>query len=247
MPLLRQELEVGRVIVRDPVIRLIRNAEGVFNFASLGGGETQAAPPQASEAAPASGAEGLPSSGTQGLPLLVALANIANGDIHYTDRQTQTELRLSQLDLEVEDLSLDRPLSLELSAAFLAEQQNLHVSGSFGPLGPEGQVEQLAVDASLSLDPLDSVALGQALPQLAETLPPGLGLSGPLRLSSRVSGTAAALMVSDVRLTASVFESDQTNLRVTGEVGPLSAEHGRPAPRWRYCPGAGRPAPTAAL
>ena len=31
-------------------------------------------------------------------------------------------------------------------------------------------------------------------------------------------------MVSDVRLTASVFESDQTNLRVTGEVGPLSAD-----------------------
>ena len=228
MPLLRQELEVGRVIVRDPVIRLIRNAEGVFNFASLGGGETQATPPQASEAAPASGAEGLPSSGTQSLPLLVALANIANGDIHYTDRQTQTELRLSQLDLEVENLSFDRPLSLELSAAFLTQQQNLHISGSFGPLGPEGQVEQLAVDASLSLDPLDSVALGQALPQLAETLPPGLGLSGPLRLSSRVSGTAAALMVSDVRLTASVFESDQTNLRVTGEVGPLSADMAAP-------------------
>jgi len=243
MPLLRQELEVGRVIVRDPVIRLIRNAEGVFNFASLGGGETQATPPQASEAAPAGDGEGLPSSGTQGLPLLkgnrdnnpisqrtsrlpllVALANIANGDIHYTDRQTQTELRLSQLDLEVEDLSLDRPLSLELSAAFLAERQNLHVSGSFGPLGLEGQVEQLAVDASLSLDPLDSAALAQALPQLAETLPAGLGLSGPLRLSSRVSGTAAALMVSDVRLTASVFESDQTNLRVTGEVGPLGAD-----------------------
>ncbi len=218
MPLLRQELEVGRVIVRDPVIRLIRNAEGVFNFASLGGGqtETQDAPPQASEAAPASDGEGL--------LLLIALANIANGDIHYTDRQTQTELRLSQLDLEVGNLSLDQPLSLELSAAFLAEQQNLHLSGSFGPLGPEGQVEQLAVDASLSLDPLDSAALAQALPQLAETLPPGLGLSGPLRLSSRVSGTAAALMVSDVRLTASVFESDQTNLRVTGEVGPLGAD-----------------------
>ena len=185
MPLLRQELEVGRVIVRDPVIRLIRNAEGVFNFASLGRGqtETQGAPPQVSEAAPASDGEGL--------LLLIALANIANGDIHYTDRQTQTELRLSQLDLEVEDLSLDRPLSLELSAAFLAEQQNLHVSGSFGPLGPEMQVEQLAVDASLSLDPLDSAALTQALPKLAETLPAGLGLSGPLRLSSRVSGTAA--------------------------------------------------------
>ena len=46
MPLLRQELEVGRVIVRDPVIRLIRNAEGVFNFASLGREQTQVASPQ---------------------------------------------------------------------------------------------------------------------------------------------------------------------------------------------------------
>ena len=227
MPLLRQELEVGRVIVRDPVIRLIRNAEGVFNFASLGRGQTQVTSPQDSggtQAVPPQASEAAPASGTEGLPLLVALANIANGDIHYTDRQTRTELRLSQIDLEVENLSLDQPLSLELSAAFLAEQQNLRVSGSFGPLGPEVQVEQLAVDASLSLDPLDSVALGQALPQVAETLPPGLGLSGPLRLSSRVSGTAAALMVSDVRLTASVFESDQANLRVTGEVGPLGAD-----------------------
>ena len=227
MPLLRQELEVGRVSVRDPVIRLIRNAEGVFNFASLGRGQTQVASPQDSggtQAAPPQASETAPASGAEGLPLLVALANIANGDIHYTDRQTQTELRLSQLDLEVEDLSFDRPLSLELSAAFLAEQQNLHVSGSFGPLGPQVQVEQLAVDASLSLDPLDTAALAQALPQVAETLPAGLGLSGPLRLSSRVSGTAAALMVSDVRLTASVFESDQANLRVTGEVGPLSAD-----------------------
>lgn len=227
MPLLRQELEVGRIVVRDPVIRLIRNAEGVFNFASLGRGQTQVASPQDSggtQAAPPQASETAPASGAEGLPLLVALANIANGDIHYTDRQTQTELRLSQLDLEVEDLSLDRPLSLELSAAFLAEQQNLHVSGSFGPLGPQVQVEQLAVDASLSLDPLDTAALAQALPQVAETLPPGLGLSGPLRLSSRVSGTAAAPMVSDVRLTASVFESDQANLRVTGEVGPLSAD-----------------------
>ncbi len=227
MPLLRQELEVGRIVVRDPVIRLIRNAEGVFNFASLGRGQTQVASPQDSggtQAAPPQASETAPASGAEGLPLLVALANIANGDIHYTDHHTQTELRLSQLDLEVEDLSLDRPLSLELSAAFLAEQQNLHVSGSFGPLGPQVQVEQLAVDASLSLDPLDTAALAQALPQVAETLPAGLGLSGPLRLSSRVSGTAAAPMVSDVRLTASVFESDQANLRVTGEVGPLSAD-----------------------
>lgn len=219
MPLLRQEIEVRRVSVRDPVIRVIRNAEGVFNFASLVKGETRDAPPQTSEATPASSA----TSGADGLPLLlVALANISNGDIHYTDQGTNTELRVSQIDLEVEDLSFDQPLSLELAAALLSKRPNLHLAGSFGPLGREAEL--LAVDASLRLDPLDSAVLPQALPQLADALPPGLGLSGPLRVSSRISGTVRALMVSDLRLTAAVFESDQANLQVTGEAGPLAPD-----------------------
>ncbi len=214
MPLLRQEIEVRRVLVRDPVIRVIRNPQGVFNFASLGGGETQDAPPQISETTTASSA-------VESLPLLlVALANISNGDIHYTDQHTDTELRVSQLDLKVENLSFDRPLSLELAAAFMSEQQNLYVAGSFGPLGRAVEAELLAVDASLRLDPLESAVLRQTLPQI----PPGLGLSGPLRVSSRVSGTAGALMVSDLRLTASVFESNQANLQVTGEAGPLGPD-----------------------
>ena len=54
-------------------------------------------------------------------------------------------------------------------------------------------------------------------------------------------------MVSDVRLTASVFESDQANLRVTGEVGPLSADMAALRFDGDYCPGAVRPAPAAAL
>lgn len=217
MPLLRREIEVRRVIAHDPVIRVIRNAQGVFNFASLGRGDTLDAPPQTSEATPSSSAESLPL-------LLVALVNISNGDIHYTDQHTNTDLRVGQLDLEVGNLSFDQLFSLELAAAFMSEQQNLHVAGSFGPLGREVQAELLAVDASLRLDPLDSAVLRRALPQVAEALPPGLGLSGPIRVSSRVSGTAGALMVSDLRLTASVFESGQANLQVTGEAGPLGTD-----------------------
>ncbi len=229
LPLLRQKIEIRRVRVREPVIRVIRNAEGVFNFASLGGGETRDAPPHTSEAAPASSAASNAASNAansaDGLPLLlVALASISNGAIHYTDQGTKTELHVSQLDLEVEDLSFDQPLSLELAAALLSERQNLHLAGSFGPLGREGQAELLAVDASLRLDPLDSAVLPRALPQVVKALPPGLGLSGPLRVSSRVAGTVGALTVSDLRLTASVFESDQANLEVTGEAGPLGPD-----------------------
>ena len=216
MPLLNQEIEVKRVILHDPVIRVIRNAQGVFNFASLSGGETPATPPDASETTA--------SSGSGDISLLVALVNITNGDIRYTDQQEKTELRVSQLDLKVEDLSFDKPLSLTLAAAIISDQQNFQLDGTFGPLGKEIQVDTLAIDGSITLDPLDIAAVQKALPQVAEAIPPGLGISGPVRISSQLSGTAGALMLSDLQLTASVFESSEANVKVTGDVGPLSAE-----------------------
>ncbi len=216
MPLLNQEIEVKRVILHDPVIRVIRNAQGVFNFASLSGGDTPDTPPDASDTTE--------SSGSEALPLLVALVNITNGDIRYTDRQENTELRVSQLDLKVEDLSFDKPLSLTLAAAIVSDRQNVQLDGTFGPLGKKIQVETLAIDGRITLDPLDIAAVQKALPQVAEAIPPGLGISGPVRISSQLSGTAGALMLSDLQLTASLFASSEPNVKVTGDVGPVGTD-----------------------
>ena len=216
MPLLNQEIEVKRVILHDPVIRVIRNAQGIFNFASLSGGDMPDAPPDASDTTA--------SIGSGGMPLLVALVNITNGDIQYTDQQENTALRISQLDLKVEDLSFDKPLRIELAAAIVSDQQNFQLDATFGPLGKEIQVDTLAIDGSLTLDPLDITAVQKALPQVAEAIPPGLGISGPVRISSQLSGTARALILSGLQLTASVFESSEPNVKVTGNVGPVGTD-----------------------
>ena len=216
MPLLNQEIEVKRVILHDPVIRVIRNAQGIFNFASLSGGDMPDAPPDASDTTA--------SIGSGGMPLLVALVNITNGDIQYTDQQENTALRISQLDLKVEDLSFDKPLRIELAAAIVSDQQNFQLDATFGPLGKEIQVDTLAIDGSLTLDPLDMTAVQKALPQVAEAIPPGLGISGPVRISSQLSGTARALILSGLQLTASVFESSEPNVKVTGNVGPVGTD-----------------------
>ena len=129
MPLLNQKIEVKRVILHDPVIRVIRNAQGIFNFASLSGGDMPDAPPDASDTTA--------SIGSGGMPLLVALVNITNGDIQYTDQQENAALRISQLDLKVEDLSFDKPLRIELAAAIVSDQQNFQLDATFGPLGKE--------------------------------------------------------------------------------------------------------------
>ena len=216
MPLLNQKIEVKRVILHDPVIRVIRNAQGIFNFASLSGGDMPGAPPDASDTTA--------SIGSGGMPLLVALVNITNGDIQYTDQQANTALRISQLDLKVEDLSFDKPLRIELAAAIVSDQQNFQLDATFGPLGKEIQVDTLAIDGSLTLDPLDMTAVQKALPQVAEAIPPGLGISGPVRISSQLSGTARALILSGLQLTASVFESSEPNVKVTGNVGPVGTD-----------------------
>ena len=216
MPLLNQEIEVKRVILHDPVIRVIRNAQGIFNFASLSGGDRPDAPPDASDTTA--------SIGSGGMPLLVALVNITNGDIQYTDQQENIALRISQLDLKVEDLSFDKPLRIELAAAIVSDQQNFQLDATFGPLGKEIQVDTLAIDGSLTLDPLDMTAVQKALPQVAEAIPPGLGISGPVRISSQLSGTARALILSGLQLTASVFESSEPNVKVTGNVGPVGTD-----------------------
>ena len=216
MPLLNQEIEVKRVILHDPVIRVIRNAQGIFNFASLSGGDMPDAPPDASDTTALIG--------SGGMPLLVALVNITNGDIQYTDQQENAALRISQLDLKVEDLSFDKPLRIELAAAIVSDQQNFQLDATFGPLGKEIQVDTLAIDGSLTLDPLDITAVQKALPQVAEAIPPGLGISGPVRISSQLSGTARALILSGLQLTASVFESSEPNVKVTGNVGPVGTD-----------------------
>ena len=222
MPLLNQEIEVKRVILHEPVIRIIRNAEGVLNFESLASVDSQPAPAGASDSANTpDSADDTPA---RALPLLVSLINITDGEVLYTDQQNSTTLRMSQLDTQVADLSFDQPLTLTITAALLADQQNFTLQGQFGPIGKDVDLNALVVEASLQLDALDTNALQHALPQFAETLPPGLGLSGPLRLSSRLSGTAGALQLSELDLSASVLESTEPNVKVTGTLGPVGPD-----------------------
>ncbi|MFQ5899656.1 MAG: AsmA-like C-terminal region-containing protein [Candidatus Methylomirabilia bacterium] len=213
LPLLRQELRVKRLILHKPVITVIRDESGRLNFASLGRpGQEAGKQETGSAASPAA---------TAALPFLVSLVDVADGEARYLDRKDGVDVRVSQLDLTVEDVGFDRPVSIDLTAAVLAERQNLRIKGRVGPLRPTVGFSAVPVQGEIELAPLNSDALQQALPQITQRLPQGLGLSGPLRANIAVSGTAAALTLSKVQLTAAVFGADKPNLQLTGRLGPL--------------------------
>ncbi|MEE9138443.1 MAG: AsmA-like C-terminal region-containing protein [candidate division NC10 bacterium] len=212
-PLLWKEVRVTRLILREPVIRVIRNKKGKLNFASLG-------PPRQEKAK-----KGAPSAGqpppAAALPLLVSRIKVADGEIHYLDRKDGVDLRVRKIDLTVKGVGLDQPVSIKLAAAVNADHQNLKVEGKVGPLPPTLDVGAAPVEGEIEISSLNIDDLQRVLPQIKQRLPRGLGLSGPLQAKFRVSGSADALTLSGVELKAAVFGAERPNLRVTGRIGPL--------------------------
>jgi uncharacterized protein involved in outer membrane biogenesis len=220
LPLLWRELRVRRFILHQPVITIIRDKQGQLNFASLGGSPSK----EQASSQEQSGTAETPSPATTAFPLFAAFLNISNGTVRYIDRQEQTDFRVSQLDLTVEDLSFDQPFTLALNTALLAERQNLKLHSRVGPLGSTLDLTNLPVEGTLEIDSLDVSALQQALPHLTQQLPQGLGLSGPLRATMSIAGTVGQLTLPKVDLTTAVFAASKPNVKLSGRLGPLGTD-----------------------
>jgi uncharacterized protein involved in outer membrane biogenesis len=181
LPLLQKELRVKRLILHQPVITVIRNDKGTFNFASLGRPRRPEGPTTSQPAT-----SGKPT----GFPLLVSLVDVADGQVRYLDRKDGIDLRISQLDLTVEKHGSDRPVSIDVAAALNADRQNLKIQGNIGPLPPTGALSDitgLPLSGTIILGPVALADL-KHLVQLDGTLPKGLSVDGPLSLNTHVDG-----------------------------------------------------------
>lgn len=182
LPLLWKEVRVKRLILHQPVVTLIRDTNGKFNFASLGrprrdDGDTKPEP----ATAPGGGA---------GLPLLVSLIDVANGEISYVDRKEGVTHRISQLDLTMEALDVERPVSIDAAAALNADRQNIKISAQIGPLPSApvfSKVRDIPMRGDVSLDRVTLADL-KRLPLLADALPKDFRVEGPVSLSAHVDG-----------------------------------------------------------
>ncbi|MFQ5989903.1 MAG: AsmA-like C-terminal region-containing protein [Candidatus Methylomirabilales bacterium] len=214
-PLLWKEVRVKRLILRQPVIRVIRNRKGKLNFASLGG-----PPPEKAHAkkAPPSGA---PPGAAAALPLLVSRVKVADGEIHYLDKKDRVDLRVKKTELSVKNLGFDQPVSIELAAAVNADKQNLKFDGKVGPVPPTLDVSTIPAEGEVEIRSLNIDDLQRILPQITQYLPKGLGISGPLRARSKFSGSAQSLTLSGLELSATLFGAAKPNLQLTGSIGPL--------------------------
>ena len=220
-PLLSQEIQVSRLVLHSPQIQLIRDEQGQFNFTSL----SQTARASTPQETPQETLQESDETAAPPLLLLVAFLDIQNGDVRYMDQQAGTDFRVTQLDLRAHDVSLDEPVRLELDAAVLSDQQNISLDVQAGPVGQELEhPHTIPLEGGVTISQLDVATLQQALPDIAQRIPSGLGISGLLSLKTDVSGHVGALHLSNMDLRAAIFDSGDPNLQVTGSFGPIGAE-----------------------
>ena len=204
---LKRLISITRVRLGRPVVRIMRDARGVYNFSSLGShiAATQRSSPSwsfpavsAALAAPAGPESPSRPGGLAGLAvdLAVERVEVSGGTVTYRGHGQKRQVELRELDLGVDGLTTDRPSRAELAAAFLSDRQNLRFNGLVGPLGTRPRADALLVDGSLDIARLSWQALRRALPWMDRSRPKALDLAGSLKAEGvSIRGTLEELDV----------------------------------------------------
>ncbi|MEO5956663.1 MAG: AsmA-like C-terminal region-containing protein, partial [Nitrospiraceae bacterium] len=158
MPLLSGKVEVEEITLRDPVITVIKNKNGVLNVSTIG--RAGIAVPETPSRAPIPSTEGP-------LKILSLLAvdrvSIAGGKLTYRDLSAPkpTEYILQDMELLLQSVRLGHTPSLHFGT--LVQPLNLPVKldGTFGPLKESTDIE--AINLHLALGKTDFIITGKTV------------------------------------------------------------------------------------
>jgi len=197
MPLLSGKVEVEEITLRDPVITVIKNRNGVLNVSTLG--RTGVALPKTPSRAPIPSTEGP-------LKILALLAvdrvSIVGGTLTYRDLSAAkpTEYVLQDIKLLLQSIRLGQTPSLHFGA--LVQPFNLPVTldGTFGPLKETTDID--AIHLQLGLGKTDFTIAGKTVGQNAT-----VNISSPVIKTANLPMTLPlnkSVDIKDLRIAAEV-------------------------------------------
>jgi AsmA protein len=167
LPLLSRNIEVKRFVMNKPVIVLEKRKDGEVSWEGLGQSAGKPAAPEKVKPVPSSSGE-LPIKG-----LMVEEFAITDGLIIWLDEASGIRKTVKEIDLVLTDLSFDKPIGVAFSA--LADQQQVRLNGTVGPVGSRPGKSPLPVELNLNLlDELDVALNGRIDPS---AVPPKFDLA----------------------------------------------------------------------
>ena len=128
LPLIFKEIEIKRFVVNEPRIMLIKNKDGRVNWAQP---QTKSDQPAESKPEPKTGDD--PGLGLPINALMVGNFSINNGSVIYIDHSSGAHKEVTNLNVVLQDVSLERPIQMTVSA--LLDKKPLSIEGTVGPVG----------------------------------------------------------------------------------------------------------------
>ena len=132
LPLISRDVQVKRFVLESPRIVLEKRKDGKVNWEGLGG-SPEKGPSKAPEKAKTE-----ESATSEGLPIKALAVNefaITDGLITYIDQTSGTERKVSDFNLNLQDVSMEKPIRLSLSA--MLDDQPISLEGDVGPIGED--------------------------------------------------------------------------------------------------------------
>lgn len=160
IPLLSREVRIKRFVVREPKVVLVRNRDGRGNWTfpekkKKPGAQPAESPTPKGEKAKTPAGSSVPT----GIPfnvLAVGEFSVTGGAILWHDHAGGVKKEITGISLQLENVSLDRPIGIALSAA--VDSFPLALKGSLGPVGKDPLKGSIPLD--LSIEGLDMVTIG---------------------------------------------------------------------------------------
>ncbi len=193
LPLLLGQLQPGKITLDSPVVTIVRDADGRYNY------ERQERNRQRARARSETIAN------DRQLFAITAL-QVTNGTLRYRDLKNAGDLIVAQIQLTVSDLATDEAIEIDLAAAVMAAKPNLKFTSRIGPIAEIRDYRDYPIDGALDAQQLDLGKVNRALPQLRRATPRHLRFDGiydiknlkfkgtlnNLSLKGAVSGTDAS-------------------------------------------------------
>jgi len=226
MPLLSRKIEVATFVVDTPRFFLEKAKNGKANWENIGPVKHSKDKKAEEKTAEKQGKTSDPGGKLPIESLIVGNFSILNGLVSYVDKVTGMKKKVTDFDLTLTDISLDKPIGVKLAAKL--DGKSVSLEGSAGPVGREPGKEDISLDMTLKALEELSIRLkgkiiepmgGQKIAMDIEVAPfsprkllAGLGLPFPVNTSDpkvldkvalnvTVEGSAAAVKFSNGILT----------------------------------------------
>ncbi len=227
LPLLSKDVQIRRLVLEQPRIVAVKQKDGRGNWEGLVGADGDIA------ATEQEGAQGLPFKA-----FAVEEFAIKEGSVIWIDHVSETRKEITQVNLLLKDVSLDRPIPMDFSAQ--VGDWPLSIQGQVGPLGAEPGEGRIAFDmtvralnqvessvngalVNVAADPKYELAI-QVAPFSARELMESLGrdqaltTKDPTALSRIAFKTNVRGNSQSVSLTDGVIEVDQSRIDISAAV-----------------------------